>query len=103
MTTATLNTRLKKLQASGDGMSLDHWAAVGAKNICEVPRHGLVSIVVGRLIPRHLAGGVFDHPLCVAWREGLDFDRVVFSDWLTERGTSVDELLEEVQRTWGAQ
>jgi hypothetical protein len=101
MSTASLSTRLGKLRAADGNLSLDEWRAIGARNLCAVPTHGLVSIVIGRLIPKHLAD-VFYHPLCAEWREGQDINLVAFQDWLAERGTSLDAVLEEVQRDLGA-
>jgi hypothetical protein len=104
MSTASLSTRLKKLQAEDDGgLSLEQWAALGAKNISSLPRHALFSICVEKLIPRALAVAALGHPLFVAWlKERQDVERTPFVDWLVDRGTSLDAVLEEVQRDLGA-
>jgi hypothetical protein len=93
MSAASLHARLKKLQADVGGRSLEEWCAIGRGDIDLLPDHALISICVGRLVPKHLADGVFDHPLCVAWRTCPEGAANPFQDWLAARGTSLDAVL----------
>jgi hypothetical protein len=96
MSVASLNGRLSKL--TGEGQSLDWWAERYRRDGAEVPDHILISLVAGRMIPKHLANAVFDHPDCVAWRDNLEARVTPFPDWLASRGASVDTILDEVKR-----
>src|SRR4051794_7957620 len=98
MSTASLGTRLKKLQTAEDGLGLEQWTTRFLRHKEEVPDYALISIMAGRMLPKHLANAVFDHRLCVAWREGPDFTCIHFPDWLIVRGTSVDAIVDEIRR-----
>jgi hypothetical protein len=93
MSVTSLGARVRKLQADGDGRSLEQWCAIGRGDIDLLPDHALISICVGQLVPKHLANGVFDSDLCVSWRTCPEGACTPFKDWLAARGTSFDAVL----------
>ncbi len=96
MSVSSLNARLSKLV--GEGQSLEWWATQYARDGAEVPDYVLISFIAGRMIPKQLADAVFDHPVCVAWRDNVEARSIHFPVWLASRGTSVDALVDEVRR-----
>jgi hypothetical protein len=98
VTASSLNGRVRKLQSSDHGRSLEWWAAQIARYAVEAPDHILVSICVGRLIALTVANNVFDHLLCVAWREDPDSRHISFPDWLEARGASIGAVLDDVRQ-----
>jgi hypothetical protein len=96
MSVTSLNARLGKLV--GEGRSLEWWAEQYRRDGAEVPDHVLISFVAGRMIPKHLADAVFDHLVCVAWRDSPASRSIHFPVWLEAQGTSVDAIVNEVRR-----
>src|SRR4051794_3206003 len=96
MSTASFNTRLKRIQSVEDSLSLEQWKAKFIRNRVAVPRHVLVSIAAGRMVPRHVADALERHPAYRAWLAflrdtgGADEN---FEQFCLQQGTTIDRVL----------
>jgi hypothetical protein len=104
MSTATLNTRLKKIQSVEDGLSLEQWKAKFIRNPVTVPRHVLVGIIVGRIVKPHVADALERHPTYRAWlaslRDGLPLEND-FAEFCKRQGTDIESILTDARKNKG--
>jgi hypothetical protein len=98
MSAASLGARVRKLQMDGDGQSLEQWAEAFSQGRMELPDHALISLAVWHVIPKRHADAFFDTGLCVEWRSCAESAATPFRDWIKQRGSSVEQLLDDVRR-----